>query len=158
MSVTTCTVTVNAAFLQEIKEDAQELWSHFRRLKICLLVEAPPRMSRRQLHAALARLRDQLAMHFALEEAYGYFEDAIEVAPWLSTTAENLRSQHDDFYNEVCGIVDQAEQLLHHEVPGQLLREVVDRFDDFYATFQKHESAETQLIQQAFGEDVGSGD
>lgn len=158
MSVTTCTVTVNAAFLQEIKEDAQELWSHFRRLKICLLVEAPPRMSRRQLHAALARLRDQLAMHFALEEAYGYFEDAIEVAPWLSAKADSLRGQHDDFYNEVCMIVDQAEQLLHDEVPGQLQRDVIDRFGEFYATFQEHESAESQFIQQAFSEDLGGWD
>lgn len=158
MTVTTCTVTVNAAFLQEIKEDSQELWSHFQRLEICLLVESPPRMSRRQLYAALARLRDQLAMHFALEEAYGYFEDAIEVAPWLSSKADDLRGQHDGFYNEVCGIVDQAEQLLYHEVPGELLEEVVDRFGDFYAMFQKHESAESELIHQAFNEDLGGWD
>jgi hypothetical protein len=158
MTVTTCTVTVNAAFLKEIKEDAQELWNHFRRLEICLLVESPPRMSRRQLYAALARLRDQLAMHFALEEAYGYFEDAIEVAPWLSAKADDLRGEHDGFYNEVCGIVDQAERLLYHEVPGELLEDVVDRFREFYAMFQKHEAAESQLIHQAFNEDLGGWD
>jgi hypothetical protein len=158
MTVITRTVTVNAAFLQEIKEDARELWSQFQRLEVCLLVESPPRMSRRQLYAALTQLRDQLAMHFALEEAYGYFEDAIEVAPWLSMKADSLRGEHDNFYDEACQLVDQAEQLLHREVPGRLLAELVDRFGQFYEGFQKHESAENQLIQQAFNEDMGGWD
>jgi len=112
MTVMTRTVTVNAAFLQEIKEDNQELWSLLERLQITLLTEWPPRVSRRQLHDALACLRDQLAMHFALEEAYGYFEDAIEVAPRFSIKADRLRGEHDDFYVEMCDIVDHAEQLL----------------------------------------------
>jgi len=157
-TVMTRTVTVNAAFLREIKEDNQELWSLLERLQITLLAEWPPRVSRRQLHDALARLRDQLAMHFALEEAYGYFEDAVEVAPRFSSQADHLRGQHDDFYVEVCDIVDRAEQLLHHEVPTRSLNHVVARFDDFCDALRKHESAENQLIQQAFTEDFGGWD
>jgi hypothetical protein len=158
MTVITRTVTVNAAFLQEIKEDARELRSHFRRLEICLLVESPPRMSRRQLFSTLAQLRDQLGMHFALEEAYGYFEDAIEVAPRLSMKADSLRAEHDEFYNEICSLVDQAEQLLHDELPDRWMADVVNRFAEFFTAFQNHETAENQLIQQAFNEDLGGWD
>ena len=135
MTVITRTVTVNAAFLQEIKDDDQELWSLLKRLEICLLSESPPRMSRRQLYAGLAHLRDQLAMNFALEEAYGYFEDAIEVAPWLSAKAERLRGEHDTFYREVCNMADQAEQLVHRELPGRQLKDVVIQFDEFCSAF-----------------------
>jgi hypothetical protein len=158
MAVITRTVTVNAAFLREIKDDADELRSLFRRLEVCLLIESPPPMSRHQLFSALCELRDQLAMHFTLEEAYGYFDDAIDTAPWLSIRADELRSEHDAFYNDLCEIVDHAEQLLHREVPARLLGQVVRRFGDFFEMFQKHESAENQLIQQAFNEDLGGWD
>ena len=158
MAVITRTVTVNAAFLKEIKDDAEELRGLFRRLEVNLLVESPPRVSRRHLHSSLSELRDQLAMHFTLEEAFGYFEDAIDVAPWLSMKADQLRGEHDAFYNDVCEIVDQSEQLLHREVPGNQLGRVIRRFGDFLAMFRKHESAENQMIQQAFNEDLGGWD
>jgi hypothetical protein len=158
MTVMTRTVAVNAAFLQEIKEDNQELWALLERLQIVLLTEWPPRVSRRELHASLARLRDQLAMHFALEEAYGYFEDALRVAPRFSAKAERLRGEHDGFYVDICDIVDRADQLLHHEVPTRCLTHVVARFDDFCEALRRHESAENQLIQRAFNEDLGGWD
>jgi hypothetical protein len=158
MAVITRTVTVNAAFLQEIKDDAEELRSLFGRLEVCLLDESPPCMSRRQLFTALSALRDQLAMHFALEEAYGYFEDAIDVAPRLSMKADRLRGEHDALYNDICEMVDQAERLLHRELPASRVGQVVRRFGDFLETFQEHESAENHLIQQAFNEDLGGWD
>jgi hypothetical protein len=158
MTVMTQTVTINAAFLQEIKEDNEELWSLLERLQVVVLSEWPPRVSRRQLHDVLARLRDQLALHFALEEAYGYFEDAIEVAPRLSIKADRLRGQHADFYVEICDIADHAERLLHREVPARSFTHVVARFDDFCEALRRHEAAENQLIQQAFNEDLGGWD
>jgi len=35
----------------------------------------------------LSELRDQLALHFALEEAYGYFDEPLHVAPQLAEKA-----------------------------------------------------------------------
>src|SRR5262245_61954266 len=90
---TTGTVTVNAAFLQEIKEVNQELWSLLADLRHrCQRPIAPGHC--RLLIDKLCQLRDQLALHFSLEEAYGYFEDPVEVAPQLSRQAEMLRSEH----------------------------------------------------------------
>src|SRR4029450_1836161 len=111
---TTGTVTVNAAFLQEIKEVNQELWSLLSELRhrcqrplapgqFCLLIDK------------LGQLRDQLALHFSLEEAYGYFEDPVEVAPQLSRQAEMLRSEHKELYLDFCDLVERAERMFYDE-------------------------------------------
>ena len=75
MSVITRTVAVNAAFLQEIKED-NRLVRDFLQQALDLL-SVPRRVPARRIVNKLWQVRDQLAMHFALEDAYGYFEDAI---------------------------------------------------------------------------------
>src|SRR5688572_20898719 len=64
MSIVSTTTTINAAFLQEIKEDHRELWQ--------LLAEAEAWCrqhaghSVRQAVDVFTKLRDQLGMHFAL--------------------------------------------------------------------------------------------
>ena len=47
---------------------------------------------------------------------------------------------------------------MHGELPQHLQRDVVDRFDEFHSALRKHETAENQLIQEAFNEDIGSCD
>jgi hypothetical protein len=75
-------------------------------------------MPSRQLADLLGRVRDQLAMHFALEEAYGYFEEPLSVAPRLSSQADALRNQHGDLYLAICELVDQAQRRAYHESNG----------------------------------------
>ncbi len=109
------TLTINAAFLLEIKEDNRELRQL---LDDCAALLARPHGAGVELRRAaqlLGNLRDQLAMHFSLEEAYGYFDDAIDVAPRLSRQAEALRSQHPRLFVALCDLVEEAEQLLYHE-------------------------------------------
>ena len=77
----TSTVSVNAAFFQEIKEVNQELWQTLAQVReVCQRPQAA-RIDCRGFAMLLGELRDQLALHFALEEAYGYFEDPAYVAP-----------------------------------------------------------------------------
>ncbi|MCL6481793.1 MAG: hypothetical protein K6U02_08700 [Firmicutes bacterium] len=67
--VQTGTVTINAAFLQEIKEVNQDLWALLAELRHrCQRPLAPGAC--RWLLDRLCQLRDQLALHFSLEEAY----------------------------------------------------------------------------------------
>ena len=92
VSISTTTVTVNAAFLQEIKEVNHELWQLLADLRHrCQRPIAPGTC--RVLVDKLCELRDQLALHFALEEAYGYFEDPVDVAPQLCRQADALLAQ-----------------------------------------------------------------
>src|SRR5262245_65898850 len=114
MSVVTSTgtVTVNAAFLQEIKEVNQELWTLLADLKHrCQRPIAPGQC--RLLIDKLCQLRDQLALHFSLEEAYGYFDDPVEVAPQFSRSAEQLRGDHKQIYVELRDLFERAAQTYY---------------------------------------------
>lgn len=97
-------------------------------------------------------------MHFSLEEAYGYFEDAMAVAPHLSRRAETLRGQHFDLFADLCRLVESAEQLLYHEQPTSLLERLAGQYRRFLVRFREHESQESDLILEAFNDDIGTGD
>jgi len=87
-------VVVNAAFLKDIKDDSRDLKVLMDRIQL-VSYPLPTAINHwPELIRLFGDLRDQLAMHFSLEEAYGYFDDAIVTAPQLSVTAECLRSQH----------------------------------------------------------------
>ena len=68
-------------------------------------------ISASRLASLLAELRDQLAMHFALEEAYGYFHNPVEVEATLAETARRLRAEHSPLYLRCSQLADHAENL-----------------------------------------------
>lgn len=152
------TVTVNAAFLQEVKEDNHLLRSLLETARQVFAESSRVKVDPKELAELLGQLRDQLAMHFALEEAFGYFEEAIDVAPRLSEQADLLRAQHRGLYLEVCDIADEAEQLLYHETAVDLRQEIRARFFGFLDRLNDHEACENALILEAFDEDLGVGD
>ena len=170
-AASTATVTVNAAFFQEIKEVNQELYDSMERIRRQLSVERGPVDEEqsspdcqqlapdcRKLAEQLANLRDQLALHFALEEAYGYFEDPVFVAPRLSNLAGSLRKDHKRLYLQINRLVDQVEQLVFL---GRMLAawpRIRDRFEQFHEQLQTHEDRENELILEAYDDDLGVGD
>jgi len=142
------TLAVNAAFLQEIKEDNRQLKDELQTCKQLL----------RQWADALAELRDQLAMHFALEDAYGYFEDAVVQAPRLCLRAEALHKQHIGLFLDVCQIADRADQLLRQRPAAQQFHQLAEAFFRFVNQFEVHERHEDALIMAVFEDDIGVGD
>lgn len=158
MAVVSRTLTLNAAFLQEIKEDNRQLRNLLSETKAVfsdLGSAFPPHKSVVDL---LWRLRDQLAMHFSLEDAFGYFDDAIAEAPRLSEQAEFLRRQHDDLFLQVCELVEESEQLLYGDGSSRHRAALAERYFAFYGAFREHESRENELILRAFDDDIGVGD
>lgn len=153
------TVTVNAAFLQEIKEVNQELWALFRAMR-----DAPRRSldqpaPARRFVEELGQLRDLLAMHFSLEEAFGYFEDPVTAAPHLSRRADALRAEHRELYVLLGQVIERAERLtVATERTDRLADEVFESFQTFCGRFEEHEQAENALILEAFDDDIGVGD
>ena len=158
MAIVSRTVTINAAFLKEIKEDHLELW---RLLAEAARLSAETRggeAHRRRWAESLCRLRDQLAMHFALEEAYGYFDDPLEAAPRLSGLAEHLRSEHGTLYLELCGLAEEAERVSFQHAPLRESVALAEAFEQFHETLLDHEQNENALILSAFDDDLGVGD
>ena len=150
-------LAVNAAFLQEIKEDNRELQALLNDTSE-IFGQPRPASRPRQLAGKLAQLRDMLAMHFTLEEAFGYFEDALDVAPRLSARADLLRAEHQQLYLRICEIADEAEQLLYHEKGRKIVMRMAEQFREFHRRLREHESRENELILEAFDDDIGVGD
>ena len=154
----TGTITVNAAFLQDLKDDN----IHLQRLLSALRGALSPPLGRRIRPANLADLlgclRDQLATHFSLEEFFGYFDDALDVAPRFSARADVLRAQHATLFEEICEIVEEAERLAYHESTGRGIQKVAERYHAFHQRLEAHESCENELIMDALNEDIGEGD
>lgn len=157
MAIVTGTLGVNVAFLQEIKQENQDLKSLLGEGRSKLL-DTPPQVGPRQAAVLLALLRDQVALHFALEEAYGYFEDATEVAPRLSAQADALRGEHGGLFMELCRLSDRAEELCYGAHSVRAMYEVAERFRAFDDRLRAHEARENELILQAFDDDIGVGD
>lgn len=149
-------ITVNAAFLKDIKDDNRELKTLLD--KIAPLAEHPQVAVNhwRELVELLAGLRDQLAFHFTLEEAYGYFEDAVVSAPQLSVSAECLRSQHPGLFERIRHLAEKSQEISadSHEKISRLL----DEFAHFRREFEQHEEEELRLILDALEDDLGVGD
>lgn len=151
-------LTINPAFLRDIKDDNRDL----RRIlanTVEAMVAPPATPNRaREMHAALGRLRDQLAMHFALEEAFGYFEQSVAQAPRLDQQARQLRDEHRLLFVELCDLIELLEQKVYHETDEPAFDLVRRRFDRFHARLQRHEANEIDLIVTALDEDLGGGD
>ncbi|MBC7856524.1 MAG: hemerythrin domain-containing protein, partial [Pirellulaceae bacterium] len=137
----TATVTVNPAFLQEIKEVNQELWQSVADLRHRCSRPIATGMCR-HLVDWLGELRDQLALHFALEEAFGYFDEPLHVAPQLAEKADGLRNEHQELYSEFSEIVDRAEKMFYAGQSAALALWVGPRFLDFDARLRDHEDRE----------------
>ena len=158
MAIITHTVSINAAFLQEIKEDHHELRQLMHHTEATLSRPDWMKVEYDRLVEMLGKLRDQLAMHFSLEEAFGCFEDALSVAPHLARRSEQLRAQHFALFSELCRLEDQAEQLLYHEAPATAVQKLAHDYRDFSARFRVHEAAESELVLEAVNADIGGED
>lgn len=157
-AIGTATVTVNAAFLQEIKEVNQEMWESFSDLERMCARPMSLKDHCFEFVGRLGDLRDQLALHFALEEAYGYFEGPEDVAPDIAERAGKLRGQHRTLYQEFDALTEQAEELLYHRHLAALTAVLPVSFDNFAERLREHEAAESDLLQEAWSQDFGVGD
>jgi hypothetical protein len=153
----TGTVTVNAAFLKEIKDVNEELWLLQAELRHrCQRPIAPGQC--RQLIDRICQLRDQLALHFSLEEAYGYFDDPVEVAPQLCRQAEQLRLQHNELYVDLSDLIERAERMFYDGLHAELALWIGPEFLEFDQRLREHEEREHELIMDAYSGDIGVGD
>lgn len=149
-------LTVNAAFLKDIKDDNHDLKVLMDKLRPLVLHHQIAINHWPELIRLLGDLRDQLAFHFALEEAYGYFDEAAVVAPRLSSSAEHLRGQHGGLFERVRCLADKA-----LEIPADSSEHVtrfLNEFHRFQHEFAQHEEAELELILDALEDEMGAVD
>jgi hypothetical protein len=147
---------VNAAFLKDIKDDNRDLKILLDRIKLLGQHEKTARNHWPELIELFADLRDQLALHFSLEEAYGYFDEAVITAPQLSTSAETLRGQHTDLFERIRRLADRATEVSVDS--SEQITRFLEKFDRFRTDFERHEEEELTLILDSIDDDIGVGD
>ncbi len=150
-------VTINVAFLQEIKQDNVQLKEilHQTATEFSAEIKVDAKSAVDQLIA----LQDVLETHFALEEFYGYFQNALVTNPALSPRAEAIRNEHQDLFLQLNQIVDLAEQVLYRECsPETTMDTVFSQFGLFQAALRGHEQAENELMMRMCNEEIGVGD
>ena len=151
-------ITINAAFLQELKEVNQELWQLIESLRSLCGQPLSMRQHSRTLVDLLARLRDYLAMHFSLEEAYGFFHYAFVVVPELERAARRLRAEHSSLYVKCSQLADQAENLWRERDEAVLTTVLPVSVDAYLLELRRHEQGESELIYRQLYESIGVAD
>lgn len=149
-------LTVNAAFLKDIKDDNHDLKEILD--QIAPLSEHPQTAMNHwsELVQLLEQLCDQLALHFSLEEAYGYFDDAVNHAPQLTASAEFLRGQHTELFKVIRALADKSTSVRSDNLDH--VSKFLKEFLVFRQDFATHEEAELKLILDALDDDIGVGD
>ena len=150
-------LTLNVAFLQDIKQDTEKPEEIIHDIKALLADRLSVEPA--QLVNQLGRLRDELETYFALEEFYGYFKSAKLIQPRVSSRAEILQSQHEQIYLDVCELIELAESALYRESSlEEVLPAIVAGFHSFVESFNCHEQEEFDLMMQLCNQDIGVGD
>lgn len=105
------------------------------------------RETAREAVEAVEAMRTHLHHHFAQEEAGGYLEQALVMAPRFSDEAQVLLAQHPVMLNHIDQVADVAQGALEDaELWPQLRLQVKDLLFKLAA----HEGAENRIVQQAF--------
>ncbi|WP_372721575.1 hypothetical protein [Novipirellula sp.] len=143
------TLVVNSAFLQEIKESHPEFWHTLHHVRqVCEDMDEPSHVTR-TLVRLLNDLRDQMALQFALEEAYGYIEVAPEYRSSKVNAAEKAMAQHCSLYLQLSELIEKAEELQYRGASAACVQELVDQTQAFDEKLREHEQAENGLIKDS---------
>jgi len=159
-------VTINVAFLQEIKSDFG-----FRDVLNQVYYQLnsdgqdfsddteSASMSPRQAAEMLIELRDELETYFALEEFYGYFHRSAIENPIVSQQAMHLQREHESLFLQLSQIIERTEKIVYQE-PGSesTLDPIAADLESFCIEMAKHEQAEMDLMMRLCNEDIGVGD
>ena len=152
-------LTINVAFLQEIKEDIglQDLIEKTR----LQFISAESNVRNRSIETSrvLNDLRDELETYFALEEFYGYFQNAEIVNPSVSHQADLIKNEHESLFLELNQLIDSMEQIVYHEnSPDLTFEQLANEFDHFITALHHHEHKEMELVMRLYNEEIGVGD
>jgi iron-sulfur cluster repair protein YtfE (RIC family) len=137
---------------EHVHQEHEELRERFASIHRAL---ADPAASPVSVAETLQSLDRHLQEHFDDEEGTGSFFDAVcAQAPRLSQRAEALKQEHAWLGNalrELIECVDQPKSVQWRE-------ELEAKFHEFSKSVMQHESKENELLQEAYGDDIGSAD
>ena len=144
------TLTVNPAFLQEIKDSHPDLWHTVHEVRQVCHSEGEPAHLARALIRLLGQLRDHLALQFALEESYGYIECPGVIEKRVCEYADIARGQHFRLFLQLTDLCELAEELEYRGFAESEVQRLIEDTLGFDAAFMQHERSEDDLIELAY--------
>ena len=141
----------DADIIRRIEAEHEELRELLGTIHLALADE----LSVAQVTRLLQSLADELQVHFNDEEEQGFFSQITDQAPRLSNQAEQLCREHDDMLSDVLNMINEARR---GDGSATWRKELGDTFHTFSKRLMRHESNESDMLQQAYGEDVGGVD
>lgn len=150
---TTTLLSVNPAFLQEIKDSNPDYWESIHRIQIICHSPDDPNTVCRSLVKALDVLRDTVALQFSLEESYGYIvvgdrRDFDSSETPITEKAASSHAEHRTLYIKLSELAEVAEELQYRGVEFPTLLVLSERVSEFIEHLQRHERDEANLIEQ----------
>ena len=101
----------------------------------------------REAVEAVEAMRVHLHHHFAQEEAGGYLEQALAMAPRFHDEAQTLLAQHAAMLHYIDEVAETAKSSVDD---AELWSQVKLQVKDLLRKLVAHESAENRIVQQAF--------
>jgi hypothetical protein len=108
-----------------------------------------------EMGTRVAELEEHLKRHFAAEEQGGYMAEPLKVAPHLTDQAGQLLAEHAVMLN---GLDALRGRLCRCQPDFQCWSDARQALEQLVARLQRHEHAENQIWQAAFGDETGSAD
>lgn len=125
-----------------------------------LLGEVHRALSKRQdtvdrIAELLTSLGEHAQTHFDREEANGFFEQVTAQAPRLSERANTLLKEHIALREAIRSLSVRARE---NRSSPDWWEEIEAEFHAFSKRLMQHESEENAILQDAYGQDIGSQD
>lgn len=143
---------LNRDFYNQVRQDHEELLEWLGRVHQALAQRSD---SAEQLVDLLEGLGQHIERHFVDEESGGFFEQVVEQAPRFSERADALRREHERLRAQMAELIAAGRAGGASDAWWQQLN---DTFHEFSRSLMQHENRENELLQEAYGEDVGSKD
>ncbi len=146
------TTGVNAAFLQEVKDNNVQLWSTLRELRDMRNRCVEPIMASAQFVSLISSLRELLSLQFSLEDTYGYIVAApTRIQLSAAVDAAAAKSQHCELYLQIHELCEQAEEAQYRGTISRDLDTFFSSFELLDDSLRAHEDAEAELIRLGLG-------
>lgn len=103
----------------------------------------------------LRNMREELAHHFAEEEAGGCMDEAVSRCPRLAAEVQRIEAEHPELLAQLDGLIVEAadvEKSVKHRVAFE------NAFDNLSRQIHAHEAAENAILRQGFGSNVNGED
>jgi len=102
----------------------------------------------------LALLSEHVETHFSEEETAGLFDQVVDRAPRLSDRIDSLRTEHQQLLSSVRNLNEAAAG----DSSGDWWKRLETAFHEFSSGLMHHESAENEILLEAYTDDIGAAD